>query len=237
MFRDRKIINVLSKYYYTLIPGFILRSKKFHKFLYSILIGRWFNVNFKSEYRRYSSKEWVKLYDLLFINRIREEDLTGKQKECVLANVLGPTVFEIGCGTGRIIEAVTKSNDSVKKIVGNDISPAVIRLLKNKFRKYHGVTFVLGDFLKINPKAKYNTVLCLHTLEHIVNPQKAADLMKIISKKRIIVIVPNEIDYPYPPNYHVSFFNKSNPVTDLFKHRKNTLKLIDNDYLLISDKK
>jgi len=234
MFRNRKTINFLSKYYYKLAPDFILNSKRFHEILYRILIGKWFSVNFKEECKKYSDEEWAELYDSLFTNRIREDDLTRNQKKYTLKNILGPSVLEIGCGGGTMIEEIIL-NKKAKRIVGNDISPKIIKFLNKKFSKFPYVSFLQGDFLKLEIKEKFDTVLCLHTLEHIGNVERAVNLMIKTAKKRIIIIVPNEYPHLYPPNYHLHFFNQTNSVTELFKNRRNKLKIIDGDYVLISN--
>lgn len=235
MFKNRKAINFLSGYYYKLTPSFVLKSKKFHQVLYRILIGKWFNVDFKKEYKKYTDKDWEKLYDLLFVNRIREDDLTTNQRKFVLENILGPSVLEVGCGTGTIIEKIL-TKGKIKEIVGNDISPKVISYLTKKFKNYPRVSFRQGDFTKISVKEKFSTVLCLHVLEHVEDCQKMANFLIKASLKRVIVIVPREAYYRYPPNYHLQFFNENNPVTKLFPKRKNILKMIDGDFVLISDR-
>lgn len=217
------------------MPSFVLNSKRFHQILYRFLIGSWFNLDFRKEYKKYTEEDWRKLYDLLFENRIREDDLTGKQKKYILQNILGSTVLDIGCGTGTMIEEILRFK-KVTKIAGNEISRKAIDYLKNKFRRFSKVKFKEGDFLKTEFKEKVDTVLCLHVLEHIKDIKRMANKMKKIARRRIIVIVPNEKFHPYSPNYHLHFFNEKNPVMKFFPKRKNILKIIDGDYVLVSDK-
>lgn len=233
--KTRKIINVLGKTYYSVMPRFIVNSKIFHQILYRFLIGSWFEVDFGEKHKKYQEADWVKLYDSLFENRIREDDLTTKQKTYLFDNIIGQSVFEVGSGTGTVIaDLILKSN--IKKIVGNDISPKAISFLKERFRNNRQIRFIGGDFINLNIKEKFDTVLCLHVIEHIKNIKKASLVLQRLSSKRIIVIVPNEINHRYPPNYHLHFFNQKNLITNYFSGRKNYLKIIDGDYVLISDK-
>lgn len=236
MLKSRKIINFFTPYYYRFTPTFILNSKRFHEFLYKILIGGWFNVNFFQEYKNYSDKDWVKLYDVLFANRIREEDLTINQKKYLLKHVVGPSVLEIGPGTGNLIEEV-RHLPRINHLTGNEISPRALEFLKKRFAASPHLHFVLGDFLKLKFRKKFDTVICAHVLEHVQNPQKMAKLMIGLARKRIIVVAPNEQLHPFPPNYHLYFFNKNSPLSALFPGRRNQLKIIDGDFVLISDGK
>lgn len=236
MFKDRKTINLLSNYYYKL-PDFILNSRAFHKILYRVFIGRWFDVDFDEEYKKYSPKEWIGLYDNLFLNRIRDSDLSKAQKKYVVDHVVGNSVLEVGCGTGEIIQEILKEKKEKKivKIVGNDISQAAIQFLTKKFKGFANTAFIEGDFLNLGLKEKFDTVLCLHVLEHIVDIDKMVRLLIESSKKRIILVVPREKYRRYRPNYHIHFFNEDNPITKYFMGRKNDLTIIDGDYILISD--
>jgi len=234
MLRDRKLINFISRLYYGLMPDFVLNSKRFHEILYRFLIGRWFRLDFKKEYKKYLEKDWEKLYDSLFVNRIREDDLTNNQKNFILRNISGSSVLEVGCGAGTMIERLAKRNE-IKRIVGNDISHEAINYLIKKFKDFSKISFIKGNFLNIKFRRKFDTVLCFHVLEHIEDCQKMAKFLIKACRKRLIVIVPQEDYHPYPPNYHLQFFNKRNPVTKLFSKRKNILKIIDGDYILVSD--
>ncbi|MFH1841140.1 MAG: class I SAM-dependent methyltransferase [Candidatus Shapirobacteria bacterium] len=150
----------------------------------------------------------------------------------VLKNIVGRRLLEIGSGTGTIIEALP----SFDQVVGNDISHQAILFLKKKFRKNPKISFIEGDFLKIDPGKNFDTLVCLHVLEHIADLPKMVAKMTQIAQK-IIIIVPNEEKRPYMPSYHLHFFNSRNPVTHYFPHRHNQLTLIDGDYFLISDPK
>lgn len=232
--KSRAVINFLSRYYYRFMPSFIINSRTFHKILYRILIGKWFNVDFSNEFKKYKPKDWEKLYDSLFINRIRDDDLTDKQRELVLQHIKGPSVLEIGSGTGTILEKISERKDIVN-VVGIDISPAVIKFLKQKFTDVQKIKLIQEDFSKGLFTQKFDTVLCLHVLEHIENHIQTVELIKKIAK-RVILIVPNEYKHPYPTAYHLHFFNSTNPVVNLFKERDNKLELIDGDYFLVSDR-
>ncbi len=230
--KNRRLMNLASQLYYRLVPAKLQKSERFHLFLYGILIGRWFNVNFLKQYKHFSQADWVKLYDQLFLNRIREEDLTQRQKKYVISKIKGSSVLDVGCGTGKMIEALLHIN-KVKRIVGNDISPAAIQYLAKKFASFPQIKYIEGDFLEIETKERFDTVLCLHVLEHIVDIRKFVQKILTIAKKRLIIIVPNEKRKPFPPNYHLHFFNSENPIIKLFPFQKKTLKQIDGDYVLV----
>ena len=57
---------------------------------------------------------------------------------------------------------------------------------------------------KINHK--YDTVICTHVLEHILDINLAYENLKKICKKRLIIIVPRERAFKYTFNAHIHFF-------------------------------
>ncbi len=174
--RGRKIINFISRYYFRFTPKTVLNSKSFHQFLYRVLIGSWFQIDFKNKYQSFHKKDWELLYDHLFINRIRDDDITCRQREIILNQIIGNSVLEIGCGTGTLIEKVAK-NQKIKKIMANDISHEAIKFLQKKFKNSSKIELIKGDFVDIELKEPVDTIICLHVLEHIPDVKKRLTLV------------------------------------------------------------
>jgi len=84
-------------------------------------------------------------------------------------NNLNPTsVCEVGCGAGAVLASLQQLNPNAS-YTGYDIAPAAAGFWK----KYEdtGIDFELGDFFEINSK-RYNVVLLLDVLEHVVDPNQ-----------------------------------------------------------------
>jgi ubiquinone/menaquinone biosynthesis C-methylase UbiE len=53
---------------------------------------------------------------------------------------------------------------------------------------------------------EFDVVTCHHTLEHIINIDKAISELKRIAKKRIIIVIPCQRYYYYTLDEHLHFF-------------------------------
>ena len=62
----------------------------------------------------------------------------------------------------------------------------------------------IENLSKINQK--YDTVICTHVLEHILDINLAYKNLKKICKKRLIIIVPRERAFKHTFNDHLHFF-------------------------------
>ncbi|HEX8380976.1 MAG TPA: methyltransferase domain-containing protein, partial [Allosphingosinicella sp.] len=52
----------------------------------------------------------------------------------------------------------------------------------------------------------FDTVVCTHTLEHILDIDGAVADLRRLAKRRLILVVPRERESRYPLNLHVHFF-------------------------------
>ncbi len=100
-------------------------------------------------------------------------------------------VHEIGCGEGHILGMLASKNFKVK---GCDISIDSLKVAKSEAEKHSlDINLKLKNIYELNRKDdSSDTVLCCEVLEHLTEPEKA--LLKLISitKKDLILSVPNE---------------------------------------------
>ncbi|MDR1758272.1 MAG: class I SAM-dependent methyltransferase [Bacteroidales bacterium] len=52
----------------------------------------------------------------------------------------------------------------------------------------------------------FDVVICNHTLEHVLNIQKAVSELKRITRTKLIVTVPKQRYYHYTLDEHINFF-------------------------------
>lgn len=95
------------------------------------------------------------------------------------------TVLEVGCGDGRFIRNLIKTNHTLI-ITGLDASAAGINCCKDI-----GCDLICSDILNYDPNKKYDYVLCFQTLEHFSSPDEVIEKLKSLGKN-IIVSVPNK---------------------------------------------
>ena len=87
-------------------------------------------------------------------------------------------------------------------------------------------------------KKKYDTVICSHVLEHVLDINLAYTNLKKICKKRVIIVVPRERPYEYTFNGHIHFFPyKWSLINTIRPKNKFLIKDLDRDFLYIEDLK
>ena len=83
----------------------------------------------------------------------------------------------------------------------------------------------------------FDTVICTHTLEHILDIKEVYDKLIKITKKRLIIVVPKERPYNHTFNGHIHFFPYSWSFINLIRP-KNKFKIfeLDRDFFYIENK-
>ena len=92
------------------------------------------------------------------------------------------SVLEIGCGMGDFVGLINGT--------GIDISEFAIE----RARKRYTNRFILGDFMAL--KEKFDTVVMIDVLEHLLNPCEAIKEIRSISKK-LVLKVPTYVNSLY----------------------------------------
>lgn len=236
--KKRKNIVLLEHLYDRLMPRIIKDNRIFNRLLYSILIGSWFDVDFKEKYKKFKKNDWVNLYDSLYINRIRDEDVTLAQKNTIITFIKGNKIIDVGCGTGIFCSEISKRRNDTK-VLGIDISPVAVRDASARFVKNKFLEFKVANISKIPfGNRSFDTVICCHVIEHIPNYVQALKELVRISNNRIIIIVPEEEFKKYSPDYHVNYFNNSNKVSSYLPPtaRVRESLIVDSDRLLVIDR-
>jgi len=103
--------------------------------------------------------------------------------------LLPQTILDAGCGEGFTMEKLLKSA-VCKKIEGVEYSKDAILLGKKLFPK---LTFKQASAYELPYKDNsFDLVICTEVLEHLEEPTKAFKEMLRVSKKYLIISVPNE---------------------------------------------
>lgn len=100
----------------------------------------------------------------------------GTKGLCDLASMLIPrrTVLDLACGTGRVANSLI---DLGFAYAGVDISPIAIDEARNTCPRGE---FYVGDIISFRPERRYDLVLALHVLVHLVEDadwEKALDVV------------------------------------------------------------
>lgn len=103
--------------------------------------------------------------------------------------LLPKTILDAGCGEGFTMDKLSK-NGIGEKIEGIEYSKGVINLGKKLFPN---LTFKDGSIYDMPYKGNsFDLVVCTEVLEHLEQPARALQEMLRVSKKYLIVSVPNE---------------------------------------------
>lgn len=101
------------------------------------------------------------------------------------------TVLDIGCGEGFVTIEIAKKINS--KIVGIDKEKDAIKYALSN-NKLENIEYSTGDIFKLDyfKDKSFDLVMSLEVLEHLENYEKAIEIMCKLSKKYLLLSVPNE---------------------------------------------
>lgn len=196
--------NTTTKIAYILdnwIPPAIRDSKWFMWCAFHLLFkdkAHYF-YTFKDKAFSMSHEEFSNVYETLSgVHIERETDLNHACIDKILANLIGDEVLEVGCGRGYLSGKMA----ALKPVSACDmyISPTV----KTRYANVH---FTAANIESLPYQDKqFDTVVCTHTLEHVINIQKAISELRRVTKKRLIIVVPKQRPYRYSFDLHIHFF-------------------------------
>jgi ubiquinone/menaquinone biosynthesis C-methylase UbiE len=225
---SKKISFVLDNF----IPPIIRDSKLFYVPIVKIWNSK-MNVDFKQQAFEMTEQEFINAYEALV--PMRSTDNTETTIQFVLDNVKGKSVLEVGCGNGDIsLQCAEKGYD----VMATDIAVGNIELVQKKANQ-------LG--LKISVKQEnveklsfdnqlFDTVICLHTLEHVKNLHQSINELKRVAAKRVIVIVPRQKYFRYTSDYHLNFFGDTSQLVLTMNMKPYNCVLIDGCLCFYGDK-
>ncbi|UCG44094.1 MAG: class I SAM-dependent methyltransferase [candidate division WOR-3 bacterium] len=102
---------------------------------------------------------------------------------------LGPeSLLDAGCGEGETLERL--SDLMPREVHGLDCNPACVEFAAARLP---ACRFHTGDVCRMDfPDGRFDTVLCLEVLEHLADPVRAMRELARVSRRHIVVSVPNE---------------------------------------------
>ena len=142
-------------------------------------------------------------YEALYKHHPRVHSGTDNSEKCLsrmAEDVIGTSVCDVGCGTGFSLGYIRDSRPDVERFVGVDFAIDDANALT-------GIEYFSAKVESLPFKDKeFDTVICTHVIEHILDYRAAIKELRRITKKRLIIVVPREREYKYTFNPHFNFF-------------------------------
>lgn len=179
----------------------ILRDSRAFRALARTVWGK--HIDDLADFRRRAAELTPAEYEALYRSHPRIHLETDNSAACVqkvIADVVGASVCDVGCGTGYLIQAIKQARSgSTQRFVGVDfVKPAVGQ---------EGIEFTEAPIESLPFADKeFDTVVCTHVIEHILDYQRAIAELRRIARRRLIVVVPREREAIYTFNPHFNFF-------------------------------
>ncbi len=142
-------------------------------------------------------------YEDLYRKHPRVHAGTDNSEACIkriVASVIGDSVCDVGCGTGALLTRIKIAANPPKRLVGVDFvvdDAASLDGIEYKEARIEDLPFADNEF---------DTVICTHVIEHLLDYRQAIEELRRIAKKRLIIVVPREREYRYTFNPHFNFF-------------------------------
>lgn len=208
------------------LPPVVREWRPLNKVLARMVHGPNFDLDFKERAFHMSDREIAEAYDDLAQGgaRFRDTDTTPAQIDAIIEAARG-RVLEVGCGNGMVAERL---RDARHEVVAVDVTMGSAVATAERAR-CEAVLAGLPD-LPFRDRA-FDTVVCSHTLEHIPDLWRAAEELRRVAK-RVIVVVPCQRYYRYTVDYHLHFFPTAAPLERLLG---GTARLVDGDWIVVAD--
>jgi SAM-dependent methyltransferase len=222
--RDRRVTHAVRRILDDFLPPVVREWRPLNRWMATRFHGPAFDLDFKQRAFAMSGSEIARAYAALDAGgaRYRDTDCTPGQIAAIVEASTG-RVLEVGCGNGAVAERLVAAGGEV---VAVDVTLGSVR----ETHRRAGCDVALAGLPELPFRdAEFDTVVCAHTLEHIPDLWRAANELRRVAE-RVVVVVPRQRYYRYTVDYHLHFFPSAAPLEHLLG---GTARLVDGDWLVI----
>ena len=147
-----------------------------------------------------TDREYREIYERM--PRIQNEtDNSAACLDRIAVAIQGETVLDVGCGTGFLLDHLKQARPDLA-LTGVDF------IIEEGTRSRHpDIRFEKANIEKLPfADASFDTVVCTHVLEHILEFRQALSELRRVARRRLIIVVPQEREYRFTFNPHLHFF-------------------------------
>jgi SAM-dependent methyltransferase len=180
----------------------IVRDTSLFKFAASLAWGK--HISALAEFRKSAPFVTAAQYSDLYRAHPRVHEGTDNSHAClqrIAADAVGSSICDVGCGTGALLRHVRMaSHQPFTSMIGVDF-------IEPEQPIGGSIDFVCG-WVEDLPFAdnSFDTVVCTHVIEHILDYRRAIAELRRITRRRLIIVVPREREGIYTFNPHFNFF-------------------------------
>ena len=180
----------------------ILRDAALFRLLAKLAWGE--HIEALADFRRRAPFLTPDEYEKLYRAHPRVHDDSDNSHRCmelITQHATGSTLCDVGCGTGHLLRYIkTHSKKTFARMVGVDF--VLPRTAPDPSIEFVGAMI---ERLPFSDRA-FDTVVCTHVVEHILDYRAAIAEIRRIAARRLIIVVPREREGLYSFNPHFNFF-------------------------------
>lgn len=167
---------------------------------------------FRDNAANLSPDERTRFYEFLADAHIkRETDLSHACIERILSDVCGNSVLDVACGRGYLSRLLHAKQG--RQVTGADFCPPLSEEIDP------GLRFVKADIEALPfSDAAFDTVVCAHTLEHVLDIEQAVSELRRVGRQRLIIVLPCQRPYRFTFDLHLHFFPYDYSVRTLLRN-------------------
>ena len=150
----------------------------------------------------WSERELARYYmEELEIKRARLSATSENSEACIrriCTDILGSSACDMGAGSGYLLGRIREARPELEQLIGVDVALAA----EADWGQWIEASLGALPFAD----AAIDTVVCTHTLEHVIDLTAALRELRRVTARRLIVVVPRERPYYWSFNPHLHFF-------------------------------
>jgi SAM-dependent methyltransferase len=179
-------------------------------------VARYFDAHARAFDRRYEASGLATRF-------LRGGPLRGRDLAvAVVARHPAAAVLDLGCGSGRVAEAVLTAGAA--EYVGVDVSSQMLALARGRLARFERVELVEGDFLRLRIPRTFDVVLALGVFEYLEQPARALEWIRARCSSTFVASF-TRWDLLKGPLRHLHYALHGCPVADFGERATATLLL------------